>query len=213
MTPRDRDIYHFIEMVGVCTAQQVRDTFLPTVDITKTYQRLRVLINNKHIKKFKIGLNNYYYVGKKTSKKILEHDLKTTELVAYLKSNGATIVKFKRNKVIGRSLIDNIYADGYIVYKVKIGDKTYKRHILVEVQRSIQYRVNPDFGKLYGCVEKYNHDSVRDSLKEINASNGFKQFPPLVVITDIEDNTTQLLTTKIIKLPYIKNEEWEVLIR
>ena len=200
-------------MVGICTAQQIKDTFLPSVDITKAYQRLRVLIDNKHIKKFKVGLNNYYYVGKKTSKKILEHDLKTTELVGFLKANGATIVDFKRNKIVGRNLVDNIYADGYIIYKVKIGDKTYKRHILVEVQRSIQYKVNPSFGKLHGCVEKYNHDSVRKSLKELNAQNGFKQLPPLIVITDIEDNTTQLLTTDIIKLPYIKNEEWEILIR
>lgn len=213
MTPRDRDIFHFVEMVGICTAQQVRETLLPTVDIAKTYQRLRELIKKEYIKVFKIGTNNYYYVGKKTSKKMLEHDLKTTELVGYLKANGATIVSFKRNKVIGRNLTDNIYTDGYIVYKVKIGDKTYKRHILVEVQRSVQYKVGAYFGKLYGCVEKYNHDTVKKGLEEIKKEFGFKQSPPLVVITDIEDNTTQLLTTQIIKLPYIKSEEWEILIR
>lgn len=213
MTPRDREIFHFIEMVGICTAQQIKEVFLPSVDITKTYQRLRVLIDNKHIKKFKIGLNNYYYVGKKTSKKMLEHDLKTTELVGYLRSNGATIVDFKRNKVIGRNLVDNIYTDGYIIYKVKIGNKTYKRHILVEVQRTIQYKVDPSFGKLHGCIEKYNHSSISKGIEDIKKEFGFKQSPPLVVITDIKDNTTQLLTTKIIKLPYIKNKEWEILIR
>ena len=144
---------------------------------------------------------------------MLEHDLKTTELVGYLISSGATIVDFKRNKVIGRNLVDNIYTDGYIIYKVKIGNKTYKRHILVEVQRTIQYKVDPGFGKLYGCIEKYNHSSINKGIEDIKKEFGFKQSPPLVVITDIKDNTSQLLTTKIIKLPYIKNKEWEILIR
>lgn len=213
MTPRDRDIFHFIEMVGICTAQQIQEVFIPEVDITKTYQRLRMLVDNKYIKVFKIGLNNYYYCGKRTAKKMLEHDLKTTELVGFLKANGATIVDFKRNMWIGKTLSESIFSDGYIAYKVKIGDKTYKRHIIVEVQRTVQYRPNPELGKLHSCLDKYNHYSVKDNLKKITSDNGFKQLPLLVVITDIEDTVTQLTTTKMLKLPYIINDKWGMLIR
>lgn len=213
MTSRDRDIYTFIDMVGICTAKQIKDIFLPKVDITKTYQRLRVLVKEEFIKVSKIGLNNYYYVNSKTSKKMLEHDLKVTELVGFLKANGATILKFKRNKIIGRDLKDNIYADGYVIYKVKIGDKTYKKHILIEVQRTLQQKPDISYGKLYGCVNKYNHTSIKEGFEKLKTDYVFKHKPPLVVITDIEDTSTQLLTTQLIKLPYIKNESWDILIR
>lgn len=213
MTPRDRDIFHFIEMVGICTAQQIRDVFMPNVDISKTYQRLRILENKGYIKINKIGLNNYYYIGKKTSIKMLEHDLKTTELICYLKANGANIIDFKRNMIIGKTLEKLIYADGYVSYKVKIGEKTYKRHILIEVQKSIQYKINPAYGYLYGCLEKYNHDSIKEGIDNIASENGFKQVPPLVVITNIKDDTSRLYHTKLIKLPFIKNEKWDILIR
>lgn len=213
MTPRDREIYNFIEMVGLCTAQQVRNTFMPKVDISKTYKRLRMLENNNYIKVNKIGLNNYYYTGRKTSVKMIEHDLKSTELISFLKTNGANIVKFKRNMVIGKTLGNLIYADGYVVYKIKIGEKTYKRHMLVEVQRSVQYKINPAYGHLYGCLEKYNHSSTKLELNKITLENGFKQPPPLVVITNIKDETSRLFYTRLIKLPYVKNKEWDILIR
>jgi hypothetical protein len=213
VTPRDREIYNFIDMVGLCTAQQVKEIFLPNVDITKTYQRLRVLVQEELIKIQKVGLNNYYYTKRKTSKKMLEHDTKTTELVGYLMKNGAEIIDFKRNKIIGRTLQDNIFTDGYIAYKIKIGDKKYKRHIVVEVQRSIQYKPRPNYGYLYSCLEKYNHDSIENGLRALSNSNKFKQLPPLVVITDIKDNTSTLLTTKLIKLPYERNDSWNILIK
>lgn len=213
MITRDREIYDFIELVGICTAKQIKQIFLPNTDISQTYKRLKHLVDKGFIKCYKIGLNNYYYTNKRTSKKMLEHDLKTTEIVGYLKSNGANIIDFKRNKIIGRTLKDFIFADGYIVYKIKLGDKTFKRHILIEVQRSIQFKPNPNYGHLYSCVNKYNHSSVKDGLIELNREYGFKKSPPLIVVTDIRDTTTQLFTTKLLKVPYTKNQEWGILIR
>lgn len=213
MTKRDREIFHFIDMVGLCTAQQIRDLFIPNVDITKTYQRLRVLVQEGLIKVYKVGLNNYYYTKKRTSKKMLEHDLKTTELVSYLRQKGTAVLHFERNKILGRTLQDNIFADGYIIYKVQIGDKYYKRHILVEVQRTVQYTPNPNYGKLYSCIEKYNHNSVKLGIEKLNGTNGFKTPPPLVVITDINDNSSTTFHTRLIKLPYIIDDNWEILIK
>lgn len=213
MISRDREIYNFIEMVGICTAQQIKDIFLPNTDMSQTYRRLEHLTNKEFIKSYKIGLKNYYYINKKTSKKMLEHDLKTTEIIGYLKINGAEIIDFKRNKIIGKTLQNFIFADGYVAYKIKIGDKTIKRHILIEVQRSIQYKPNPNYGHLYSCVNKYNHDSVKSGILELNREYGFKKSPPLLVVTDIKDTSTQIFTTKLLKVPYIKNDEWEILIR
>lgn len=213
MTPRDREIYNFIEMVGICTAQQIREIFIPKVDIAKTYHRLRVLVDEGLVRVSKVGLNNYYYVGRKTSKKMLEHDLKTTDLIGYLKRNGANITSFKRNKIIGKTISGNIFVDGYVTYKLKIGEKTFKRHILIEVQRSIQYKPDSNYGHLYGCIAKYNHDSIKEGLKKLCEDYGFKQVPPLVVVTDIRDTTSSVFTTQLIKLPFIENELWGILIR
>lgn len=213
LTTRDREIYNFIEMVGICTAKQIKEVFLPNVDITKTYLRLRNLVSRGFIKEYKIGLNKYYYVGRKTSEKMLEHDLKSTELVGFLKKSGAEILNFNRNRIIGQTLKGRIYVDCYIAYSVKVGGKTLKRHIVVEVQRSIQYKVKPNYGYLYGCIEKYNHSSINQGLSLLTLENGFKEFPPLVVVTDIKDETSKLFTTKLLKLPYTKNESWNTLIR
>lgn len=213
MTPRDRQIYHFIDMVGLCTVQEVKSLFFKDVDITKAYQRLRVLVSEGLVKVQKVGLNNYYYTNKKTSKKMLEHDLKTSEMVAYLASNGAEILNFHRNKKIGHTLKEQIITDGYIAYKIKVGEKTYKRHFIIEVQRSVQFVPNKVHGALYTCIEKYNHDTVSEGLKRLAVENGFKTVPPLLVVTDIKDETSLVLNTNLIKLPYNKTEKWELLIR
>ena len=213
MTPRDRDIYRFIDLVGLCTAQQVKEIFFKNVDITKTYQRLRVLVAEDLVKVQKVGLNNYYYTDKKTSKKMLEHDLKTTDVLMYLISNGAEILNFKRNKVIGLTLKNPIIADGYVAYKIKIGEKTYKRHFIIEVQKSIQFIPHETHGALYTCIQKYNHDSVAVGLKRLTEENGFKKLPPLLVITNIKDNTSLSFNTILFKLPYNITEDWELLIR
>lgn len=213
MTPRDRDIYTFIDLVGLCTARQVKDIFFRDVDITKTYQRLRVLASEGLIKVFKVGLNNYYYTGKKTSQKMLEHDLKTTDVITYLITNGAQILNFKRNKVIGLTLGAPIIADGYVAYKIKTGGKTYKRHFIIEVQKSVQFVPHQIHGALYTCIQKYNHDSVAIGLDNLTAENGFKKLPPLLVVTNIKDNTSLSLNTPLVKLPYNITEDWESLIR
>lgn len=213
MTPRDRDVCDFIELVGLCTAQQIKEIFFKNVDITKTYQRLRVLVAEGLIKVQKVGSYNYYYIGRKTSKKMLEHDTKTTDVVKYLISNGAEILKFKRNMVIGLTLKEPIIADGYVAYKIKIGDKTYKRHFIIEVQKSVQFIPHEVHGALYTCIQKYNHDSVAVGIEKLTVENGFKKLPPLLVITDIKDNTSLSFNTILLKLPYNITEDWEVLIR
>lgn len=212
ITNRDRQVYNFINMVGICTAQQIREVFFKGVDISKVYQRLRVLYKEELIKVYKVGLNNYYYVGKRTSKKMLEHDLKTTELIGYLIQNGAEIIYFKRNKKIGYNLKESIICDGYVAYKIRVGDKKYKRHFIIEVQRNVQFIPNKTHGALYTCIQKYNHTTVAQELNNLCAAYNFKKLPPLLVITDIKDNTTLSLNTQLIKLPYNINQDWELLI-
>ena len=57
------------------------------------------------------------------------------------------------------------------------------------------------------------HNSIKEGLKKLCEDYGFKQVPPLVVVTDIRDTTSSVFTTQLIKLPFIENELWGILIR
>ncbi|MGL4449857.1 MAG: hypothetical protein ACRCTZ_01545, partial [Sarcina sp.] len=94
LTPRDREMFYFIEKVGIITPRLVQMALLPTVDISKSNQRLREMLKWELIKKEKIGLNNYYYIDELPSVGLLEHELKISEVICYLKGNGAVIEEF-----------------------------------------------------------------------------------------------------------------------
>lgn len=213
ITSRDRQVISFIEMSKICTAQQIKSVFFRDVDISKVYRRLNVLLSKEYIKLCKIGINNYYYVGRRTSKKMLEHDLKTTDLLGFLLINNCSIINFERNKKIGSTINSQIITDGYVAYKVRVGEKLYKRHFIIEVQRFVQYIPHKTHGALYTCIEKYNHNSVLSGLKKICEENNFKTLPPLLVITDIKDNTSLSYNTSLIKLPFNIDNNWNILVK
>lgn len=213
LTPRDREMFYFIEKVGIITPRLVQMALLPTVDISKTNQRLREMLKWELIKKEKIGLNNYYYIDKLPSVGLLEHELKISEVICYLKGNGAIIEEFKRSKFLGKLKGRKIFSDGYVIYKVvnKQG-REVRRHLLLEVQRSGQQIEDDKYGKLYRCIAKYNHFDIQQSIESLTREYNCNNLPRLLIVSNIIDNKSKTKYLNMFQIPYGVSDNWRILI-
>ena len=153
LVTRDKNIIELIEKVGVITREQVQ----------------RVLFKNVH-------QNVYvYYLGKKPSKRNIQHEITVTEFITNVMAI-TDVLEVNTHYVLG-----DIIADGYIKYRDSEGKI---RRLLLEVQLS---------NKVGDCINKYN------DIKRIILDNrpDWQTIPRLIVITYLEHNNEQLKHMKV----------------
>lgn len=175
MTERDKKIIELVNQCGVITREQVQRVLFKDTHINVPLRRLKVLVDNKQIKRsyFNLGghVNSYvYYQGKKPSKRLISHNLLITEFITKVMSI-CEVIEIETNYKIG-----NIIADAYIRYKTYEGRT---RHLFLEIQLS---------NKVSDCVEKYK------GIKEIILDEKplWTTIPRVIVVTDLPHNNEQL---------------------
>lgn len=165
MEARDKKVIDFIHLVELATKEQIQKLYFEEVHKNICMRRLKKISEEGYIERFKHGGNIFvYYVGKKPSKRLINHDLYITDFIVEMIKNGFEILEFKKSFVIGP-----IISDAYIRYKDPEGKI---RHCVLEVQLS---------NKVSDCVDKYK-DFKRIILDN---RNDWGSIPRVVVITDM----------------------------
>ena len=175
MTDRDKKIVELVSQCGVITREQVQRVLFKDTHINVPLRRLKVLVDNKEIKRDYYNIGGHrnvfvYYQGKKPSKRLITHNLLITDFITKVMSI-CEVVEVETSFKLG-----NVIADGYIKYKTYEG-KT--RHLFLEVQLS---------NKVSYCIEKYK--GVKTAILEEKPN--WQTIPRLIVITDLEHNEEQL---------------------
>lgn len=165
MEARDKKVIDFIHLVELATKEQIQKLYFEEVHKNICMRRLKKISEEGYVERFKHGGNIFvYYVGKKPSKRLINHDLYITDFIVEMIKNGFEILEFKKSFVIGP-----IISDAYIRYKDPEGKI---RHCVLEVQLS---------NKVSDCVDKYK-DFKRIILDN---RNDWGSIPRVVVITDM----------------------------
>ena len=180
MTDRDKKIIELVSQCGVITREQVQRVLFKDTHINVPLRRLKVLVDNKEIKRDYYNIGGHrnvfvYYQGKKHSKRLITHNLLITDFITKVMSI-CEVVEVETSFKLG-----NVIADGYIKYKTYEG-KT--RHLFLEVQLS---------NKVSDSVEKYK--GIKSAILEEKPN--WQTIPRLVVITDLEHNEEQLKGMKV----------------
>lgn len=173
-------ILKFISDVRVCTNEDIQQAFFKGVSVNMCYRRLNYLIDCKLVKRsyFNMGKNKniyIYYLDKKPSVKILNHDLLITKFLVNLINEGYEILEFEKSPHIGKTISDCIIPDAMIKFKSS-NDKI--KHIFLEVQIS-----NHD------CVKKYYN--IRSKVKDDMPNT-------LYIVTNQEMKNTKLRDLKVV---------------
>lgn len=182
MESRDKKVIDFIHLVELATKEQVQKLFFEEVHKNICMRRLKKISEDGHVERFKHGGNIFvYYVGKKPSKRLINHDLYITDFIVEMIKSGFEILEFKKSFVIGP-----IISDAYVRYKDQEGKI---RHCVLEVQLS---------NKVSDCVDKYK------DFKRIILDNrsDWGSIPRIIVITDM----TQRIELRGIKVLYDNTE-------
>ena len=165
MEARDKKVIDFIHLVELATKEQIQKLYFEEVHKNICMRRLKKISEEGYVERFKHGGNIFvYYVGKKPSKRLINHDLYITDFIVEMIKNGFEILEFKKSFVIGP-----IISDAYIRYKDPEGKI---RHCVLEVQLS---------NKVSDCVDKYK-DFKRIILDN---RNDWGSIPRVIVITDM----------------------------
>lgn len=180
MQERDMKILKFISDVRVCTNEDIQQAFFKGLSINMCYRRLNYLIDCKLVKRsyFNMGKNKniyIYYLDKKPSVKILNHDLLITKFLVNLINEGYEILEFEKSPHIGETISDCIIPDAMIKFKSS-NDKI--KHIFLEIQIS-----NHD------CVKKYYN--IRSKVKDDIPNT-------LYIVTNQEMKNTKLRDLKVV---------------
>ena len=180
MTDRDKKIIELVSQCGVITREQVQRVLFKDTHINVPLRRLKVLVDNKEIKRDYYNIGGHrnvfvYYQGKKPSKRLITHNLLIAEFITKVMSI-CEVVEVETSLKIG-----NVISDGYIKYKTYEG-KT--RHLFLEVQLS---------NKVSDSVEKYK--GIKSAILEEKPN--WQTIPRLVVITDLEHDNEQIKGMKV----------------
>lgn len=158
---RDNKILNFIEEYGSITINICANLFFSNAnnkyDLAR--KRLRILYNNKYIKRYKeVGAEVIYYLNKS----LKPHDLKLLEVYSKLSSIG-NVVTFEKEKVI---LCPNKRKiDGFMEIEVEEGEYINTYPLIVEID--------------------YTHNTHLNKIKDIYNSNYFQDmygFLPIILI-------------------------------
>ena len=177
MTNRDMEILEFLTLSRICTRKQVQELLFENNHQNVPLRRLKRLADDGYVnrKMFKVESTRsvyVYYLDKKPSKKLVEHDLYITDFLVKLIKNNYEIIEFKKNFSLG-----NIISDGYI--NVKKNNRTKK--ILLEVQLSP-----------HDCISKYYN------FKEVIINNTNWEVMPLLYVINNQGLNKKLIDMKVI---------------
>ena len=177
MTNRDMEILEFLTMCRICTRKQVQELLFENKHQNVPLRRLKKLADDGYVNRKMFKIENtrsvyVYYLDKKPSKKLVEHDLYITDFLVKLIKNNYEIIEFKRNFSLG-----NIISDGYI--NVKKNNRTKK--ILLEVQLSP-----------HDCISKYYN------FKEVIINNTNWEVMPLLYVINNQGLDKKLIDMKVI---------------
>lgn len=177
MTNRDMEILEFLTMCRICTRKQVQELLFENKHQNVPLRRLKKLADDGYVNRKMFKIENtrsvyVYYLDKKPSKKLVEHDLYITDFLVKLIKNNYEIIEFKRNFSLG-----NIISDGYI--NVKKNNRTKK--ILLEVQLSP-----------HDCISKYYN------FKEVIINNTNWEVMPLLYVINNQGLNKKLIDMKVI---------------
>ena len=165
MTERDMNIINFIHEVELATTQNINDLFFKDVSKTVLSRRLNHLVNYSYLKRTRIKeLNNTYMYYINNKPKHLVHELIGTTFYVSLSNLGYEIIRFMRNKKIGKCIVD------IIVIAERNG---IEEVFFVEVQRH--------FNHITKCTDKYKDLYYSNEWKEV-----FEEFPKVVVVSDMK---------------------------
>lgn len=165
MEARDKKVIDFIHLVELANKDQIQRLYFDGVHSNICMRRLKKITDDGYIERFKHGGNVFiYHVGKRPSKRIINHDLYITDFIIEMMKNNFEIIEFKKSFVIGP-----IISDAYIRYKDQDGKL---RHCVLEIQLS---------NRVEDCVNKYKDfkQIILDNNKE------WATIPRVIVITDM----------------------------
>lgn len=177
MTNRDMEILEFLTLSRICTRKQVQELLFENKHQNVPLRRLKRLADDGYVNRKMFKVENtrsvyVYYLDKKPSKKLVEHDLYITDFLVKLIKNNYEIIEFKKNFFLG-----NIISDGYI--NVKKNNRTKK--ILLEVQLSP-----------HDCISKYYN------FKEVIINNTNWEVMPLLYVINNQGLNKKLIDMKVI---------------
>ncbi len=177
MTNRDMEILEFLTLSRICTRKQVQELLFENKHQNVPLRRLKRLADDGYVNRKMFKVENtrsvyVYYLDKKPSKKLVEHDLYITDFLVKLIKNNYEIIEFKKNFSLG-----NIISDGYI--NVKKNNRTKK--ILLEVQLSP-----------HDCISKYYN------FKEVIINNTNWEVMPLLYVINNQGLNKKLIDMKVI---------------
>ena len=131
MQERDMKILEFMTQVRYCTNENIQDVFFQGLNHNVCYRRLNYLIDCKLIKRKYYHVDNkniyVYYLDKKPSKRLLQHELLVTQFLVSLIKQGYELLSFEKTP-----RVSDIIPDGVISFKS--GNKV--RQLFLEVQLS-----------------------------------------------------------------------------
>ena len=167
MQERDIKILEFMTQVRYCTNENIQDIFFQGLNHNVCYRRLNYLIDCKLIKRKYYHVDNkniyVYYLDKKPSKRLLQHELLVTQFLVSLIKQGYELLSFEKTPKVA-----DIIPDGIVSFKS--GDKV--RQLFLEVQLSSG-----------DCIKKY---------RNIKRKVDYELPSTLYIITDKEIKYTPL---------------------
>lgn len=151
MQERDLRILKFLTDVRIATNDDVQQAFFKGLNPCVCYRRLSYLVDSKLVKRSYYNVSGkkniyIYYLDKKPSVKILEHELLITKFVVNLIREGHEILEFEKTPIIA-----GIKPDAMIKFKTS-NDKI--KYIFLEVQLSSHDCIS----KYYNIKTKVKHD-------------------------------------------------------
>ena len=167
MQERDIKILEFMTQVRYCTNKNIQDLFFQGLNHNVCYRRLNYLIDCKLIKRAYYRYMNkniyVYYLDKKPSKRLLQHELLVTQFLVSLIKQGYELLSFEKTPKVA-----DIIPDGVVSFKS--GDKV--KQLFLEVQLSSG-----------DCIKKY---------RNIKRKVDYELPSTLYIITDKEIKYTPL---------------------
>ena len=164
---RDMKILDFMSQVRYCTNENIQDVFFQGLNHNVCYRRLNYLIDCKLIKRKYYHVDNknihVYYLDKKPSKRLLQHELLVTQFLVSLIKQGYELLSFEKTPRVA-----DIIPDGVVSFKS--GNKV--KQLFLEVQLSSG-----------DCIKKY---------RNIKRKVDYELPSTLYIITDKEIKYTPL---------------------
>ena len=175
LTQRDVEIIEFLKRVVVADTQTLLKIFFPNASLRTCQARLKLLVDNKHIKCFRENIleQNIYFISRKPTS--YKHKIVFSRLIGEMYAQDIEIIKYKTPLKL-----HNIIADGFIIYR----KDDQERMLFVEVERTKFFDLKKYEDLYYSRKWKQN----------------FLEFPSILVITDKKVKTNNKFDIKVSKL-------------